>query len=131
MTQLIGDRFEAIAAELGVGAREGRLLVVASQGPLPVGRLGQVVRVGKSTMTGILARMVEDGLVTREPDPADRRVALIAPTKQGRAIATTLQSRVRSFVLELLEPLDEGQREQLAGLLGTVIARADVVLPPE
>jgi DNA-binding MarR family transcriptional regulator len=131
ITQLVGDRFEAIAGELGVGPREGRLLVVASHGALPVGRLGQVVRAGKSTMTGILSRMVDEGLVTREPDPADRRVALITPTERGRAIAGSLQSRVRAFVLDLLEPLGPAEREQLAALLGVVIARADVVLPPE
>jgi DNA-binding MarR family transcriptional regulator len=131
ITAVIGDRFEAIAGELGVGAREGRLLVVASFDPLPVGRLGQVVRVGKSTMTGILARMIDDGLVTREQDPTDRRVGLITPTERGREVARALQSRVRAFVLDLLEPLDDADRERLAALLTAVIDRADAVLPPE
>lgn len=131
ISSLIADRYETIAAELGVDAREGRLLVAAARGPLTVGALGSVVRAGKSTMTGILARMIADGLVTREPDPADRRAALVAPTERGRQVARMLQDRVRAFVLDLLQPLDAADRDRLTALLGVVLARADEVLPSE
>ena len=38
-----------------------------------------------------LRALVEAGLVTRDPDPADARVSLVAPTQRGRRVAGSLQ----------------------------------------
>ena len=65
---LVTDRYEAISGELGVDFRTGRLLVAVTRVPQTVGELGRYVRVGKSTMTGIVARLISSGLVVREPE---------------------------------------------------------------
>lgn len=131
---LVTDRYESISGELGVDFRTGRLLVAVVRRPQTVGELGRYVRVGKSTMTGVLARLVGNGLVVREPNPDDRRAALIAPTDRGREIAQTLVTRVRAEVLLLLEPIPPSARRELAGLLQAVLDaadQADGVLPSE
>ena len=131
---LVTDRYEVISAELGVNFRTGRLLVAVTRQPQTVGELGRYVRVGKSTMTGVLARLVSSGLVTREPNPDDRRASLIAPTARGREIADTLVTRVRAEVLRLLEPVDPAARRDLAALLQSILDAADVadgLLPSE
>ena len=122
---LVTDRYEVIAAELGVDFRTGRLLVAVARRPQTVGELGKYVRVGKSTMTGVLARLVSSGLVTREPNPDDRRASLIVPTEHGRAIADELVARVRAEVLRLLEPLAQPDRGDLAALLQVILDAAD------
>lgn len=122
---LITDRYETISGELGVDFRTGRLLVAVNRRPQTVGELGRYVRVGKSTMTGVLARLVNHGLVVREADPADRRASLITPTAQGREIADTLVTRVRAEVLRLLEPVDAPRRSELAALLQVILDAAD------
>ena len=131
---LVTDRYEVISAELGVDFRTGRLLVAVMRKPQTVGELGRYVRVGKSTMTGVLARLVSSGLVVREVNPDDRRAALIVPTERGREIAETLVERVRAEVLRLLEPIDSPARAELAGLLQSILDaadRADGLLPSE
>lgn len=122
---LVTDRYETISSELGVDFRTGRLLVAVARTPQTVGELGRYVRVGKSTMTGILARLVSSGLVVRETNPDDRRAALIAPTVRGRQIAETLVTGVRTEVLRLLEPIDPAARKDLASLLYTILDAAD------
>ncbi|MBN9238365.1 MAG: hypothetical protein BGO97_01675 [Micrococcales bacterium 70-64] len=122
---LITDRYETISGELGVDFRTGRLLVAVNRRPQTVGELGRYVRVGKSTMTGVLARLVNHGLVVREADPADRRASLITPTAKGREIADTLVTRVRAEVLRLLEPVDASRRSELAALLQVILDAAD------
>lgn len=122
---LVTDRYEVISEELGFDFRTGRLLVAVSRRPQTVGELGRYVRVGKSTMTGVLARLLSSGLVEREPNPADRRASLIAPTARGREIAATLVARVSAEVLRLLEPVDEPSRQQLAELLQSILDAAD------
>ena len=131
---LVTDRYEVISTELGVDFRTGRLLVAVARRPQTVGELGRYVRVGKSTMTGVLARLVSGGLVTREPNPDDRRASLIVPTEHGRAIADELVDRVRAEVLRLLEPLAGPDRGDLAALLQVILDAADRVdglLPQE
>lgn len=122
---LVTDRYEVISEELGFDFRTGRLLVAVSRRPQTVGELGRYVRVGKSTMTGVLARMLSSGLVERETDPADRRASLIVPTARGREIAEALVTRVTAEVGRLLEPVDPGARAQLAELLQSILDAAD------
>ena len=131
---LVTDRYEVISTELGVDFRTGRLLVAVARRPQTVGELGRYVRVGKSTMTGVLARLVSGGLVTREPNPDDRRASLIVPTEHGRAIADELVARVRAEVLRLLAPLAQPDRGDLAALLQVILDAADRIdglLPQE
>ncbi|CAN5155291.1 hypothetical protein BH11ACT5_BH11ACT5_23990 [soil metagenome] len=131
---LVTDRYEVISEELGFDFRTGRLLVAVSRRPQTVGELGRYVRVGKSTMTGVLARLLSSGLVERQPNPADRRASLIVPTEHGREIARTLVQRVMAEVGRLLGPLDDPATRQLAELLKSILDAADQLdglLPPE
>jgi DNA-binding MarR family transcriptional regulator len=48
--------------------------------------LAQIVRVEQPTMAQALARMERDGLIVREPDPADGRRAVVRLTARGRAV---------------------------------------------
>lgn len=122
---LVTDRYEVISGELGVDFRTGRILVAVTRRAQTVGELGRYVRVGKSTMTGIVARLVSTGLVERGADPADRRASLITPTERGRDIAEALITRVRAEVLTLLLPLDQPARDDLAALLQSILDAAD------
>lgn len=131
---LVTDRYEVISSELGMDFRSGRLLVAVTRQPQTVGELGRYVRVGKSTMTGILARLVSSGLVERETNPVDRRASLVVPTERGRALANTLVTRVRAEVLTLLEPLATPARADLGVLLQSILDAADRIdglLPSE
>lgn len=122
---LVTDRYEVISGELGVDFRTGRLLVAVTRRPQTVGELGRYVRVGKSTMTGVLARLVSNGLVSREVNPDDRRATLITPTDHGREIAEKLVTRVTAEVGRVLEPLETARRQELAGLLKLILDAAD------
>lgn len=93
--------------------------------------LGTELRLGKSTMTGVVARMEAAGLVQRSPDPRDRRNALLTPTERGAAIALEFEHDMRDRVRELIAPLSEDERTVLGELLSRVMRRAEELLPPE
>ena len=82
------------------------MLVTASQG-MAVGQLAKALGVGLPTVSGIVDRLHEQGLVTRSEDPEDRRVTRIAPTNEGRTIVETVYDRGRSHWLRLLERLTD------------------------
>jgi len=69
--------------------------------------LARSMGVSLATLTGIIDRMVSQGLVTRREDPTDRRVRIIELTAHGSRmideIVTTGSQRLREL-LERVEP---------------------------
>ena len=92
--------------ELGVSPLEGHVLTyLRKYAPAPVGELVRVFGVKQSTFTSLLDRLERDGLVRREPNPADRRSFLIHITERGRELTARLN--------RLLEKLEDDIRARL------------------
>jgi DNA-binding MarR family transcriptional regulator len=85
--------------ELGLsGPRLSALSVVVFAGPLTVGELAAAEQVRSPTMTRLVDGLQREGLVTREPNPADARSVLVRATQTGKLVL----SRGRSHRVELL-----------------------------
>jgi DNA-binding MarR family transcriptional regulator len=117
-------RSEDAAAGL-TAARLSALSVVVFAGPVTVGRLAEMEQVSAPTISRMVAGMVEEGLVRREPDPEDRRVVWLHPTAKGsRILNEGRRKRVEALARELAELDPAGRREiaraaeRLLGLLG-------------
>lgn len=83
--------------------------------------LATAVRVEQATMTVQVRKMLQCGLCERVPDSVDRRVRRITITTRGREMLTRLRARAEEVEREMLAPLSERQRDDLAALL-TVLA---------
>jgi DNA-binding MarR family transcriptional regulator len=86
------------------------LTTVERNGPMTVGRLADAEQVRPPTMTKVVASLVEQGLVTREPDPLDGRVAWVMATPEGRALLRRTRRRSDAYLATRLRSLD---REEL------------------
>jgi DNA-binding MarR family transcriptional regulator len=75
--------------------------------------------------TTLVDALEADGLVTREPDPANRRSLLVRPTDEGRAVRARIAGTRREAAREVLSPLSDAQRETLRELLTVVDAAAE------
>jgi DNA-binding MarR family transcriptional regulator len=82
------------------------LLVLGASGSASGGQLARAVGVGLSTMTGVVDRMRDQGLVTRAEDTADRRVTRVALTEHGQALVAELHQLNRERFGRLLARLD-------------------------
>ncbi|HKN95384.1 MAG TPA: MarR family transcriptional regulator [Thermoleophilaceae bacterium] len=89
------------------------LATLERHGPLTPSRLAEVERIQRPTVTRLVATLEEEGLVTREPDPDDRRVAHIRITKEGRALVKKLRSRKNAYLSRRLRDLDDEELETL------------------
>jgi DNA-binding MarR family transcriptional regulator len=81
--------------------------------------------VASGTMTNRLDRLERRGFVRRRPDPNDRRSVRVRLTGRGRATVDAVLGDLLDRERELLAGLDRRQRQTLAGLLRTVLARFD------
>jgi DNA-binding MarR family transcriptional regulator len=97
---------------------------------LTPGALLRATLVTSGTMTNRIDRLAAAGLVSREPDPRDRRGVLVTLSNRGReevdAAFTDLLDREQA----LLSRLGPEQRDQLAGLLRTLLVPFDEVAHP-
>ena len=81
-------------AELGLsGPRLSALSVVVIAGPVSVRDLAAAEQVRSPTMTRLVDALQRDGLVTREPNPADARSVLVRATASGRLVLSRGRSR--------------------------------------
>src|SRR3954449_5083015 len=62
------------------------LAVIDRHGPLTPSELAAHERVQRPTITRVLARLEELGLVSRAPDPPDRRSSLVSARAEGRTL---------------------------------------------
>jgi DNA-binding MarR family transcriptional regulator len=81
------------------------LFVVDWLGPAPMHRLADRLHVGVSAATGLVDRLVEQGLVEREHDTRDRRVVRVTSAPAGRALVVRLRSAGSERLERILEHL--------------------------
>ncbi|HEY9331695.1 MAG TPA: MarR family transcriptional regulator [Streptomyces sp.] len=107
--------------EHGITAQQGQLLCVLMVQPYGMSELGAMLGLAKSSLTGLVDRSVQRGLVRREPDPEDGRAVRVALTPAGDALADAFYAETCRRVDTLSAGLDEADREQLATLLGQLV----------
>jgi DNA-binding MarR family transcriptional regulator len=116
-----------MSGEIGVTGPQRLVLRVAGLFPgLSAGDLATVLHVHPSTLTGILQRLVTQGLLARADDPRDRRRAVLKLTKDGARANSVRHGTVESAIAEALGGISKRDRaatrrvlERLAQHLGT------------
>ena len=109
------------------------LSALRRQGPpfqMTPGALLRATLVTSGTMTNRIDRLAEAGLVTRKPDPRDKRGVLVTLTDLGRAKADDALADLLRRERDLLASLAPGDQRTLADLLRTLLAPFDAA-PPE
>ena len=79
----------------------------------------------KSTVTSVLGRMEEAGLVERRAKAEDRRIAAVFLSEAGRSAASKVLDCRTEVDTIAWEGLDEQERAQLCSLLDRVIANLE------
>ncbi|TMK50569.1 MAG: MarR family transcriptional regulator [Actinobacteria bacterium] len=101
------------------------LVSVERDGPVTLGELAGLESVQPPTMTRIVVALEEQGLVLREADPADRRIARVHVTTAGRKLLERNRSRKTAYLASRMRGLSAEEREVLehaAGLLERMTA---------
>jgi DNA-binding MarR family transcriptional regulator len=81
------------------------LATVDRIGPLTLGELAAAERVQPPSMTRVVAKLEERGLVVRSVDPQDRRVARLEVSADGRRLLHRSRTRKNAFLAQRLKSL--------------------------
>jgi MarR family transcriptional regulator, organic hydroperoxide resistance regulator len=90
------------------------LFIIVTQGEINFRNLAQELDVTPANVTGIIDRLVEQGLVARNPSPEDHRVIRLQATDQGRALMADL---VENHIHHLVQALERMSTTDLTALL--------------
>ncbi|GAA4190527.1 MarR family winged helix-turn-helix transcriptional regulator [Microbispora amethystogenes] len=82
------------------------VMLLSFAGPTSGQELSRHLGVGLATVTGIVDRVVAQGLVTRHEDPHDRRVRLVELTEAGRRLTGEIIEAGTGGYVRLLRRLD-------------------------
>ena len=96
--------------ELGLTMSQLRVLYMLQARPgAPAGAVAAQLKVRPSTATGIVDRLVRDGLVRRERDDLDRRRVRIWLTERGMRVINELRARNRAQIWKIFRNFSEQQ----------------------
>lgn len=122
------------AAGIEINPAQGRILFALwQQDGIPIQTLKERTSLEKSTLTSMLDRLEEAGLVRRRPSPDDRRRILIERTEKDRALERAYKSvskemtdlyyrgfgdedieRFETYLRLIFENLDRAEKEEKA-----------------
>ena len=89
--------------------------------------LARWAKVEQPTMAQMLARMERDGIIRREPDPADRRSSFVSLTKQACARLPAGRAVLRQANSDMTQGLSARDVKILVGLLRRVLANVEAM----
>ncbi len=112
----------------GISVPEWRVLAtLARESPLSAGEVGARTQMEKARVSRTLARMLDAGLITRQVDVRDNRVAVLALTRRGQELFRRITPLAREWEEQLLEGIDAAERAAFGATLAKLRARLDAL----
>lgn len=88
-----------------------------SPGGLTMGEISARLMVTSGNVTGLIARLVAEGLVDRMQDADDRRIQWVRLTPKGNKVFTSMAPANQAWVTAAMADMDELDLRQLQALL--------------
>ncbi|MET9314338.1 MarR family transcriptional regulator [Kribbella sp. NPDC003505] len=85
--------------------------------------LAEAIGADKSRIIGTLDELQQAGLIDRTPDPADRRVRLLAITPQGRRVRRAVRKEIQAQEEQVLTALTPADRKAFLRILQELHSR--------
>lgn len=115
--------YNARTRDSGITALQSRVLSYLARYPgIRQGPLAELIEVEPITLSRMIDRLEESGLVERRADPTDRRAWQLHLTASAEPLLDTLRETARDVVAEATEGLSDAERDELTRLVERVRA---------
>ena len=91
--------------------------LIVARGPLGLTELGELEGINPTMLSRVIGRLVEMGLITRTPDPADLRSVSVVSTTAGGRIDKKIKARRAAGLSQCVELLPADQVAMLTQAL--------------
>jgi MarR family transcriptional regulator, lower aerobic nicotinate degradation pathway regulator len=110
-----------VAAEHDLSLTQLRVLGILRDREPTMADLATYTGLERSTMSGLIDRATQRGLVAKIPDPTDGRSVRVRLTSQARPLERQITASVSERVTPLLENLSGSEQKRLTALLTKVL----------
>jgi MarR family transcriptional regulator, organic hydroperoxide resistance regulator len=114
--------------QMMISPRHWVLKVLHSEGSMPMSSLARRMNVTKQYVTAIIAGLVEEELVERSPDTADRRIVIVSLTSKGEAALKACKLKIMEAFQRRIACLSEDDQErflQAAREINSIISKME------
>ena len=101
------------------------LFFIAAKGKTNFKTLAEALGVTPPNITGIIDRLVEQGLVSRTENPEDRRIMLLQLTDKGQKLENKLREHKLHHLTQILDRLEMRDLGSLAQGLAALVKAAE------
>ena len=118
VARLMRKRFEQNARDLGLTRSQCQVLAhLARHEGIQQGGLAEILEVEPITLTRIVDRLEEAGLVERRPPPTDRRIRLLRLSKAAHPLLSDIFAIGAITISEAFDGMDQSDRDRLFAIL--------------
>lgn len=104
---------------------QARLLRSVREGPVGQSELGRMLNLSPASVTRLIDRLEERGLIARERDPDDRRRVAVSLLPAGRRLVGGEQGMLRGTAVdEAIRTMSEDEQRAFAEVVGDLVRRA-------
>ena len=99
--------------------------IVAHRGPIGMTEVADIEGLNPTMLSRVVAKLVDDGFLTRQPDPADQRAVQLGATDAGRDVHQRIIKSRTDTVARILDGLSPDVTEALHDALPALEALAE------
>ncbi|WP_406050712.1 MarR family winged helix-turn-helix transcriptional regulator [Kribbella sp. NBC_00889] len=121
---VLQDLYAETSRPLGLTPQQAHLLCVLLGGPLGMTELSRILSIERSSLTSMVDRLERRDLVSRIPNPTDRRACQIELTAPGLALAHDAHNGFTERIGAMTTGLTAADRRTLAATLRKIVAEA-------
>jgi MarR family transcriptional regulator, lower aerobic nicotinate degradation pathway regulator len=112
-----------VAAEQDLSLTQLRVLGILRDREPTMAELATYLGLERSTVSGLIDRAVQRGLVQKATDSADGRSVRVSLTAEARRLATGVIADIGEIMSPMTDRLTPGEQERLSALLAKVLDR--------
>jgi DNA-binding MarR family transcriptional regulator len=119
-TKELNKKYQVSAGQLNC------ILALYEQGSLPPSQIAKYMMVKSSTVTGVVDRLEQKGLVTRTRNSPDRRIINIELTEAGKKLAKNAPPPIQQKIIDGIRKLPEKEIKRIVIALTKLSDMLDV-----
>ena len=119
VSTIVRKASDRVIAPLGLSIAQMPVLVAIrdAKQPIMITEVARHLYLEVPSVTTMIDRLCERGLVERADDPQDRRKTLVALTEDGERVTESICEPYRQLHEEMFGVLDDDERENLTAML--------------
>lgn len=127
LTFLVQNVYAEVGRSCDLTAAQAQMLCSLADRSIGMAELSGLLCLERSSLTGLVDRAQQRGLVVREDDPQDRRAVKVSLTPAGSTALHRFHNELTERLDRLLQELPATERDRFTKTLGKVVADAPAV----